>query len=270
MKFKVGTIEVELADEAITAAITNKTQVLDLPMTDVVVRTKVEDDRFVENMKKDARKEGVEIAVKKTRETLGLSFEGKTIDNLVDAVTVKVKAESGEGETEKVTKLQAKVTEKDTALKTALDRATNAETRAKELQSSYKVDKLLDSYIPANTILPVEDVKTILKAKLVFKENETGIVEAFDINGNPIQNTQTRDALPVKDVIENFFRDNTHYMKPVDGGGNGGDSGKGGGTGKQSIDDFNKSMGDKGYQINSSEYTAELNKAIAAKTIDID
>lgn len=270
MKFKIGTVEVELADDAITAAITNKTTILELPAEGIVTRTADEDARFVENMKKDARKEGVEIAVKKARESMSLTFEGKTVDNLVAAVVDKTKAESGQGETEKVTKLEAKLKEKDTALNTALQRATDAETAAKTLQSSYKIDKLLDSYIPKETLLPTEDIKTILKAKLVFKENETGVVEAFDINGNPIQNQQTRDALPVKDVIENFFRDNTHYMKEVEGGGAGGDSTKGGKDGKMTIEKFNENMKEKGYQINSSEYTRELNSAIAAKTIDVD
>jgi hypothetical protein len=37
------------------------------------------------------RKEGVEI-VKKTTQTLGLSFEGKTVDNLSYALTDKVKS----------------------------------------------------------------------------------------------------------------------------------------------------------------------------------
>jgi len=45
---------------------------------------------------------------------------------------------------------------------------------------------------------------------------------------------------------------------------------KGGAGGKQTVDEFNKSMAEKGHQINSNEYMQELNKAIAAKTVDID
>ena len=268
MKFKVGTKEYEIKDEVITKAITDKSESLELA-TDAVVRTQDEDNRFVENMKKEARKEGVEIAVKKTRETLGLTFEGKTIDNLVTAVTDKVKSESGAGETEKVTKLELKVKEKDAALSSALSRATEAENSAKKLKSSFKIDKALDSYIPKNTVLPVDDVKTILRAKLSFVENETGVIEVFDVDGNQIKNTQTSDALPVKDVIENFFRDNTHYIKAVEGGDGGGDSSKGG-NGKRTIEKFNEDMKAKGYAINSDEYSKEMNAAIAAKTLDID
>jgi hypothetical protein len=269
MKFKFGTHEIEIKDELLTAAITEKKGLMEVE-SDIVMRTQDEDNRFVENMKKEARKEGLEIAVKKTRDSLGLSFEGKTLDNLITAVTDKAKADSGLGENEKVTKLEAKMKEKDTALQLALTRATDAESSSKTLKSSYKIDKALDSYIPKDTVLPIDDVKTILKSRLKFAENESGVIEAFDFDGNQITNKQTRDALPVKDVIENFFRDNTHYVKQVDGGGDGGDSTKGGKGGKLTIEKFNEDMKAKGYQINSAEYSTEMNKVIADKTLDID
>lgn len=269
MKFKVGTQEFEVADEEVTKAITEKKANIELS-ADAVVRTPDEDNRFVENMKKAARTEGLEIAVKKARETLGLSFEGKTIDNLVTAVVEKTKAETGTSESEVVKKLEAKVREKSEALTSALSKATEAENNVKSLRSSFKIDKALDSFIPKNTVLPVEDVKVILKSRLKFSENETGVIEAFNLDGTPIQNPTTRDNLPVKDVIEDFFRTNTHYVKETGGGAGGSDSTKGGAGGKMSIEDFNTSMIDKGYAPNSKEYDAELNKAIAAKTLDID
>lgn len=268
MKFKVGTQEFEIKDEVLSKSLTDGVQSLELA-SDVIVRTQSDEDRFVENMKKDARKEGVEIAVKKQREALGLNFEGKTVENLVSALTDKVKAESSTGETEKVTKLESKIREKDQALTAALQEVSKATESLKTLKSSYKINKALESYIPKDTVLPVEDVKTILQAKLSFRENETGVIEVYDIDGNQIVNQSTRDALPVKDVIEDFFRTNTHYMKNVEGGGAGGDSGKGG-SGKLTIEKFNEEMKAKGYAINTAEYDEELNKAVAAKTIEID
>lgn len=268
MKFKVGTLEFEMDDALVTKAITDNVGSLELA-SDVIVRTKIDEERFVENMKKDARKEGVEIAVKKQREALGLTFEGKTVDNLVAALTDKVKAESGTGESEKVTKLEAKAREKEQALTAALAKVAEATQEVKTLKSSYKVNKALESYIPKDTVLPVDDVKTILKSKLKFIESEAGVIEVFDVDGNQITNPTTRDPLPVKDVIEDFFRTNTHYMKNVEGGGAGGDSGKSG-SGKLTIEKFNEDMQGKGFQINSKEYDAELNKAIASKTIDIE
>lgn len=267
MKFKVGTLEFEIKDADITKAITENVGSLDLA-PDVIVRTPADETKFVENMKKAARIEGIEISVKKQREALGLSFEGKTIENLISAVTEKVKLDSGVGESEKVTKLEAKVKEKDSALTAALSEVSKATEAVKTLKSSYKVNKALEAYIPKDTILPIDDVKTILTSKLKFVENETGAIEAFDMDGNQITNPQTRDALPVKEVIEDFFRTNTHYMKDVEGGGAGGDSRKDN-NGKMTVEKFNEDMKTKGYQINTKEYDAELNKAVASNTIDL-
>ena len=267
MKFTVGTKEYDIDDAVITKAIEDKTTVLELAK-DVIVRTNVEDNAFVENMKKEARKEGLEIAVKKSREELGLSFEGKTLEKLVDAVKAKAVEEAGLNPDEAVTKIKAKLSEKELALQTAISRADQAEKNAKDLQSSFKIDKALDQFIPSNTALPVEDIKIILKSKLEFKDNE-GNLEVYS-GGQLLKNATTMDALPAKDAIENFFRDNTHYMKAAEGGNGGGDSGNGGNGGKLTIEKFNENMKTKGHTINSAEYTAELNKAITEKLIDLD
>lgn len=270
MKFKIGNKEYDIADDVISAAIAEKKSELSLTQDSIVIRTVDEDNRFVENMKKDARKEGIEIAVKKSRETLGLSFDGKTIDNLIDAVTAKAKEDAKTPEVEKVTALEKKLKEKDAALSAALSKSTEAETKIKSLKTQYKVDSVLNTVIPKNVVLPVDDIKLILKSKLRFEETEAGAIEVYDSNGAQIVNPQTRDALPVKDVIENFFRDNAQYVKAVGGGSGAGDSGGGSGGSKMSIEDFNKDMLDKGHAINSPGYAAEMNKAIAAKTLDID
>ena len=51
------------------------------------LRTEEEEVTFIENHKKDARKEGLEIAVKQYREEFG--FEGRSIDKLIEAVKSK-------------------------------------------------------------------------------------------------------------------------------------------------------------------------------------
>lgn len=268
MKFKVGDQEFEIKDADLQKGLEEKTTVMDLA-PDVIVRTKDQDNKFVENMKKDARIEGVEIAVKKTREELGLEFTGKSIKDLSTAISEKAVKEAGLNPDEKVVKLTATLTEKEAALNAAIQRATDAEANTKALKSSFRIEKELDNYIPKNTLLPAEDIKTILKSKLSFRENENGVLESVDSNGNVMKNPTTADLLPMKDVVESFFRDNIHYLKEVEGGAGGGNS-KGGGTGgKQTVEEFNKSMTEKGYAINSPEYDKELGDAIVAKTIDV-
>lgn len=267
MKFKVGDQEFEIKDSDLQKGLEDKVASMVLA-SDVIVRTKDQDNRFVENMKKDARIEGVEIAVKKTREELGLEFTGKSIKDLTAALSEKAVKDAGLNPDEKVIKIGKKLSEKEEALRVALERATEAEVRVKELNSSHKIEKALDSFIPKNTLLPIEDIKTILKSRIAIRENEEGTLEALDQNGKVIMNQTTADSLPVKEVIEGFFRDNTHYLKDVEGGAGGKDSGSGAG-GKQTVEEFIKSMGEKGIAINSPEYDSELGKAITANTIEI-
>ena len=50
-------------------------------------------------------------------------------------------------------------------------------------------------------------LKVIIKNKLCF-DVENGVVITKDSSGNVIKNKTTADILPVKDVLENFFKDN--------------------------------------------------------------
>lgn len=266
MKFKVGNQEFEIKDAELTKALADGATLLGLA-DDVTVRTKSEDDAYIENHKKAARVEGVEIAVKKARETMGLEFEGKSIENLISASTKKAVEEAKIDPDKKVSKLTEQLEEKNTAVKQAIKRAEDAELSIKQLKSSSRIEKIIDEHMPKNTLLPSEDIKTILRSKLSIKENDEGGLEVYDSNGTLLKNKSTADPLPVKDAIEDFFRTNVHYTKPVEGGAGGGNSG--GASGKLTVEKFNESMNAKGFAINSPEYDAELSKHIADKSIEL-
>ncbi len=269
MKLKVGNKVFDVADADLQKALEEKATEVVVTTDEVMVRTKEEDDTYVENHKKEARKEGEQIAVKAVRDEMGLTFTGKTVKNLVEAVVAKATSETTD---EKVKDLTTKLEEKNTALKTALTRAETAESTAKQTQTEYKIDKMLDTYLPKNTLLPGEDMKIILKSKFDFKENENGVMEAIDrVTGKVVKNNTTADAYEPKDVIENFFRDNTKYINPNDDGNGGGNSGGGAGVGgKLTIEKFNEKMVAAGIAVNSEEYDTALDKEIAAKTIDLE
>ena len=233
---------------------------------DGILRSKEEEVSFIENHKKDARKEGVEIEVKKHRETYG--FEGRSINNLIEAVSKKALEDAEIEPAEQLKKIQATLSDKETALKNALSKVGEVEKNFSTYKSQATIDKTITSFFPENTILPKEDLKLIIKSKLNFSTDENGIVTVLDAAGNTLKDPTTANPLGAKDVITNFFKDNQAYLKPIQGGGAGSDST--GGQGKTSLEDFMTAQAEKGISPNSEEFNKELQAQVKAGTVEIE
>jgi len=231
-----------------------------------VLRSTDDENAFIENMKRDARVEGLEIAIKNARNTLGLSFEGKTIDNLVKAVQDKAINDANIDPDKKVAEALKDVE----ILKGTISTIEKQRDEAVNGLSSYKKGQTIQStlfeLIPDNVAIPKNDMLTIIQSKYKIDLNENDQVVFSDANGL-MKNTTTLNPLTPKEVINSFFQENTAYVKSASGGAGGGDSG--GGTGKKSIDSFNKEMADKGYSVGSQEYVTQMEKEITANTLDI-
>lgn len=267
MKFTIKGKTFEVADAEITKAIEEKKESMEIT-TDLSVRTAEEEAIFVENHKKEARKEGVEIAVKTTRTELGLNFEGKTIDNLVKAVQAKTLEEAKIEPTEQNKKLQTQLQEKEAALQAAITKATEAENREKSYKSEVTIDRVIEQSIPEKTILPKEDIKTLLKTKMKFSTDENGKVIVLNEAGEVIKNPTTADPMAAKDVVEDFFKTNKQYVQGVQGGFGGGDDG--GSGDKITMTKFIEQMTEKGVPLNGDEFNSELKKLQDAQAIDIE
>lgn len=261
MKIKIGNKTFEVSKEELEG---NPEEItLDFEGT---LRTEEEEAVFVENHKKDARKEGLEIAVKQYRDEFG--FEGRSIDKLIEAVQKKTLEDAKIEPAEQLKKIKATLQEKETALQNALGKISEKENEFKTYKNQTLLDRKLDAYIPQNTILPKEDIKLILKTKLAFDVDENGNVLALDSQGNVIKDPTTANPRDAKEVVESFFKDNQSYIKPVEGGSGQGDSGKG--TKKMSIDDFIKEQSEKGVKPNSAEFQENLAPLVKEGLIDLD
>lgn len=261
MKIKIGNKTFEVSKEELES--NPKEITLEFAGT---LRTEEEDRTFVENHKTDARKEGLEIAVKQYREEFG--FKGRSIDNLIEAVKNKTLEEAKIEPSEKLKKANEKLQEKETALRNALRKVTEIENDFSSYKDDSKIDRKLDSYIPDNVILPREDMKLILKNKLNFGITEDGRVGSLDESGNFKKNQTTADVMDAKDVVEDFFKSNQQYVKGVQGGGSGSDSGSS--DSKQTMDEFIKEQQDKDIQVNSEEFNKTLESRIKAGLVDTE
>lgn len=233
---------------------------------DGTLRTTEDDASFVENHKKDARKEGLEIAVKQYRDEFG--FEGRTIDKLIEGVKAKTLSDAKIEPTEKLKLMQTKLNEKETALQNALSKVGEKEKEFNTYKNQSKIDRTLDGLIPEKTILPREDMKMILKSKLRFDTDENGNVTVLDDMGNVIKDVATANPKNAKDVIENFFKENQNYLSPIEGGAGGGDSSSAGQ--KISMEDFIDSQREKGNAPNSPGFNEALQPLVKEGLINMN
>lgn len=229
------------------------------------LRTTEEEASFIENHKKDARKEGEELAVKGFREEFG--FTGRKVTDLIEAVKKKAVEDAKVEPNEQVKKLQKTLEEKEIALQSALKAVTEKDAEYNSFKNKSVIDSTIDGFIPENIALSKADIKLILKNKMTF-DVENGQVVVKDVQGNIVKNPTTADIMPVKDVIDNFFKENQTYLKPVEGGRGDGDSKNKGN--KQSLDDFISEMKEKGVSNATPEFQEELNNRIKNNLVDVD
>jgi hypothetical protein len=261
MKIKIGNKTFEVSKEVLES----NPEEINIEF-DGTLRTQDEESVFIENHKKDARKEGLEIAVKQYRDEFG--FEGRSIDKLIEAVQKKTLEDAKIEPAEQLKKIQATLQEKETALQNALTKVSEKENEFKSFKNQTKLDQYLDGVIPQNTILPKEDIKLILKTKMKFDIDENGSVLALDNQGNVIKDPTTANPKEAKEVVESFFKDNQTYLKPIEGGSGAGDSGSAGK--KKSIDKFIEEMNSKGVKLNSQEFNDTLKKEVEAGLVEVD
>lgn len=261
MKIQIGNKTFEVSKEALES---NPNEIkLDF---DGTLRTSEEESVFIENQKKEARKEGIEIAVKQYRDEFG--FQGRTLDKLIEAVKAKTLEDAKIEPEEQLKKLQQTIQEKETALQSALGRIGEKENELTSFKKNIKLDKFLDGVIPEKTLLPKDDMKLILKTKLKFDFDENENIVTLDSNGNVIKDPTTANPKQAKDVVDLFFKENQNYLTPISGGAGGEDS-KSGGK-KKSIDDFIKEQKDKGVKLNTPEFNENLKKQVEAGLVEVE
>ena len=232
---------------------------------DGILRTSEEEGSFIENHKKDARKEGLEIAVKQYREEF--EFEGRTIDKLIEGVKTKTLADAKIEPTEKLKLMQTTLDEKETALQNALTKVGEKDAEFTSYKNQYSLNTEMLKNLPENLANSNEDMLLILNSKRNYAYDENNNPVVIGADGNILKNTTTASPISVKEDMESFFKDNQNYLKPNSGGAGGSDSKSAGA--KMSMDDFIAAQDAKGNRPNSPEFTAELKPLVESGAIDI-
>lgn len=264
MKFKFHGQEIEIDDNTLKEALEKQTQV-ELPKPQsLIIRTNEEEEAYKNNLRNEAKQTGVEITIKEYREKLGLSFDGKNMDAFTEAYKKKILDDAKIEPDAKVKTLESDIEKLRTNIQTIQSEKEKVESQFQTFKTGMQIQSELGAIIPANTVIPKDDMLTIIKNKYDFKiENGKTVVVQ---NGEVLKNPTTLEPLAPKDAIDRFFMDNPTYINKS-GGAGGGDSGAGGG--KVSLDKFIEEMKNKGIAPNSEAFNNEMNERIKAGTIEM-
>jgi len=258
MKFKINGKVVEIDNETITKAIEDEKEEVSIKNDDLSIRSKDEETKFIENLKKETGKASLEMAIKETRNDLELDFQGKTMENLIEALKAKHKTEFSKAPTEQLSQLEsdlAQLKEKNKQLQSDYDTSTGEfDTYKKGLKRRSEIEKNL----PDNMILPKEDMLSLIDNKIKTSVDENGRVVVMDDDGN-VKKDDNLEPIQLSKAFEEFFTTNKQYIKAPEGGRGGGDSSTE--INSKSIEAFDKRMDTKGVKRNSVDYNKELSAA---------
>lgn len=259
MKIKIGGKTFELTKDQL-----EKGEDVTL-LEDAVIRTKDEETTFLNNIKAETSKAAIEIEVKKLRNDLGLDFQGKSIENLVEALTEKHKNEFTKEPSEQ---LEAK--EKD--LQTLKAKIQEIEATKKDVENQFnsyrnnlKLEKELGSVLPKDLAIPADDMLMIIKSKLNPTVDGDRVV--FKKGEDILKNDTTLDPLDAKTVLGNFFAENKHYLKPVNGGAGGGDDT--GTDNAKSLESWERRYAASGQPQDSASKNQALMQAVQNKEVEL-
>lgn len=265
MKITIGGKVFEVDDATLTKALEDKTEVS--IESDMVIKTVEENETFVNNLKDQQIKIGKEIGIKEFKKHVGLEVEGKDYEKVSEAFKAKIISESNISIDEKEKKWKTDLQTLKDANSTLLGDVEKERSLRVGVEKRVKVERHLDKFMPETLTIPKDDMSLILANKFDFDIEDGQFIAKDKMTGKVLQDANTLNPTPYDKVINGFFESHPSYLKPVEGGNGGEDSG---GTGKTSVDAYTKTLNEAGHATNSESFNAEMTKAIEAGTVSMD
>lgn len=210
------------------------------------------------NEYKSGKEAGVEMAVKDAKGKLGLDFNGKTIDGLVEAATKKALDDAKIAPDAKVTELEGKVSTLQNTVKEYETKLAEKETEV----SGIKLNGELHKHIPQpgenGPVLGADSVILLMKADGYEFKQENGAVTGYK-GGKQLQD-KLSNPLPVNEIIGAFMKEKKLIGEdPALGGRGGGDKNPTGKAGK--LSELKKQFTDQGKSLLGSEFSQAVAQA---------
>ncbi|WP_296683254.1 hypothetical protein [Flavobacterium sp.] len=233
-----------------------------IDLSERIILPKETYEERISNLKKEAATAAIEIAVKEQRNALGLEFQGKTIENLVNAIKTKVESESKIEPEEKFKSLKADFEKLQGNLVEKENEFTIFKINIEKQNSLNEIKNEFTKHIPENTLVSKSTIFVEAKEKGFSFEKEDGKVIIKDSMGNVIKNESTLSPVSVKEWVSEFI---TPYLPAQTGGSGRKDEPSSGKTG--SLEAFLKEAEKQGW--NTSQQNEEMAKRIQAGTLKL-
>ena len=172
----------------------------------------------------NGKEKGLEMKVKEVKEKLGLEFQGKTIEGLLEAANKKALADAQIEPDKKVKELQKDLD----ILRTANETLTKQVSEKDKAVNQAKIDREIFKHIPqfgeSGPALTQEEFIQFMRLNgYVFKYEGNDLVA---VKGEDIVKDNVAKPIPVKDVIANFAKEKKLISEEKVIGGRGGNDGK--------------------------------------------
>jgi len=229
-----------LEAEKLQSAIASETEET-IELAPVNILTDIELNSLKETVGKESAKNGaktiMEMEVKALREKHGLEFEGKTIDNLLNAYSSKQIIDAKIEPNKKVDELKLSLENLQSKYETDLDTKSNElQTLSKKL-GEYKVNGDLVKHLPEGlTGIDPNDFMTLAKTNASFEYEDNVLVVK---KGETVLRDKMEKPITPKDYLTEFAT--TKKWIETNGRGGGDEGGKGNGEFK-SVNDVMRHM----------------------------
>lgn len=276
MKFNIDGKTIEVEDEALSKALEDKSESLDIKADGLVLRTTEEEDTFKGNIKDEGIAIGAEIGRKEVLKGLDIISDGahKSDASAIEAIkgfsTANVTKALADAKIEPNAQIEAKdadILKLQGNIKTLTQEKETLQGDFNGFKNDHLKSSTLAGLIPDNISLPRKNILTLMNAEIKTDVNESGVVFGVGADGQPLKNQTDMSVMALKDVVSGFFNDNPHLLKQSEGGAGGGDSG--GEGGKQTLEEFTKEMSDAGHAINGEEFRKQMEARTKAGTLVI-
>ncbi len=206
------------------------------------------------NKYKEGKQAGVEMEIKEAKEKLGLDFNGKTIDGLMEAHKKLVLADAKIEPEKKVSELQEKVT---TLQATVKDYETKIADKDKEV-TGVKVNGEIAKHIPANALFGQDKIIGLMKMDGYDFQMVEGKVVPFK-DGKAVQDNLANNVM-AKDVIASYVKENKLVPEEQQGG-RGGKDEKGHGNVFTKLSEVKAKFVSEGKNTLGTEFAAAVAEA---------